>query len=60
MAELAARLDDIDAEILRLHQHSVNPDTQELAALLDLCQIDELLEKRYRLAVGATTDTTSR
>lgn len=56
MAQAAADLAEIDAEILRLHQHSVDPDTEELGALLDLSQIDDLLERRYLLRPAETLE----
>ena len=49
MAQLAADLAEIDAEIQRLLEQGRAHDGDEFRSGLDRIQIDELLERRYRL-----------
>lgn len=60
MAELAAELEAIDAEILRLHTRAIDENTEALQATLDLAQIDALLERRYSLWPKVTDDRGER
>lgn len=53
MGGVEDQLAEIDVEILRLYKHAATENTDELAALLDLAQIDELLERRHRLTERA-------